>query len=50
MNKMLDQKVFSDNSFFYPIKDSTYLGYKSLEKGDREKLKGCKVNNQFDYC
>lgn len=35
---MLDFKVFTDNSFFYPVKDNTYLCFKALGKDDREKF------------
>lgn len=35
---MLDYNVFTGNSFFYPVKDNTYLCFKSLEKNDREKF------------
>lgn len=33
---MIDLNVFGGNSFFYPIKDSTYLCFKELEKSDQE--------------
>ncbi|NJN27190.1 MAG: GNAT family N-acetyltransferase [Cyclobacteriaceae bacterium] len=33
---MIDLNVFAGNSFFYPIKDSAYLCFKTLEKTDRE--------------
>ncbi len=35
---MLDLKVFAGNSFFYPLRDNTYLCFKKLEKDDREKF------------
>lgn len=35
---MLDFKIFTDNSFFYPVKDNTYLCFKTLGKDDREKF------------
>ena len=35
---MLDLNVFAGNSFFYPIRDNTYLCFKALEKRDREKF------------
>ena len=35
---MLDLRLFAGNSFFYPIKDSTYLCFKTLEKEDKEKF------------
>lgn len=35
---MLDLKIFTGNSFFYPIKDNTYLCFKALERDDREKF------------
>ena len=35
---MPDLSVFGGNSFFYPTKNSTYLCYKVLEKGDRQRL------------
>ena len=35
---MLDLKVFTGNSFFYPAKDNTYVCFKALEKRDREKF------------
>ena len=35
---MLDLSVFAGNSFFYPIRDNTYLCFKTLEKRDREKI------------
>jgi len=35
---MLDLKVFTGNSFFYPAKDNTYICFKALEKRDREKF------------
>lgn len=30
--------LFGGNSFFYPTRDSTYICYKTLEKGDRQKV------------
>lgn len=36
--KMLDYNIFTSNSFFYPVKDNTFLCFKSLEKTDREKF------------
>jgi len=35
---MLDLKVFTGNSFFYPLEDNTFLCFKSLEKNDRERF------------
>lgn len=35
---MLDLRAFTGNSFFYPVKDNTYLCFKTLEKEDREKF------------
>ncbi|MCK5702194.1 MAG: hypothetical protein KAI29_13610 [Cyclobacteriaceae bacterium] len=35
---MLDLNVFTGNSFFYPLRDNTYLCFKALEKRDREKF------------
>ncbi|MCK5469050.1 MAG: hypothetical protein KAI99_11080 [Cyclobacteriaceae bacterium] len=35
---MLDLNIFAGNSFFYPLRDNTYLCFKSLEKSDREKF------------
>ena len=35
---MLDLRVFAGNSFFYPIKDNTYICFKTLGKDDREKF------------
>lgn len=35
---MLDLNVFAGNSFFYPIRDNTYLCFKALEKRDREQI------------
>lgn len=35
---MLDLTLFTDNSFFYPVKDNTYLCFKTLGKDDREKF------------
>lgn len=35
---MMDLKLFTDNSFFYPVKDNTYLCFKTLGIGDREKF------------
>jgi GNAT superfamily N-acetyltransferase len=35
---MLDLTIFAGNSFFYPIRDNTYLCFKALEKADREKF------------
>ena len=35
---MLDLKVFGGNSFFYPLKDNTFLCFKTLEKYDRERF------------
>jgi RimJ/RimL family protein N-acetyltransferase len=35
---MIDLKIFAGSSFFYPIKDSTYLCFKALEHADREKF------------
>ena len=35
---MFDLKNFAGNSFFYPIKDSTYLCFKSLEHEDKERF------------
>jgi GNAT superfamily N-acetyltransferase len=35
---MLDLKIFAGSSFFYPIRDNTYLCFKALEKADREKF------------
>lgn len=35
---MLDLNIFAGNSFFYPIKDNTYLCFKALEREDREKF------------
>jgi len=35
---MLDLRLFAGNSFFYPIKDSTYLCFKTLEKEDKDKF------------
>jgi GNAT superfamily N-acetyltransferase len=35
---MLDLKLFAGNSFFYPIRDNTYLCFKVLEPSDREKI------------
>lgn len=35
---MLDLRIFAGNSFFYPIKDNTYLCFKALERHDREKF------------
>ena len=35
---MLDLNVFAGNSFFYPLRDNTYLCFKALEKRDREKF------------
>lgn len=34
---MLDLQLFAGNSFFYPIKDSTFICFKSLEPSDRER-------------
>ncbi len=34
---MLDYNIFTSDSFFYPVKDNTFLCFKSLEKTDREK-------------
>jgi len=34
---MLDLGLFAGNSFFYPIKDSTYICFKALEASDRER-------------
>ncbi|MDZ7604495.1 MAG: GNAT family N-acetyltransferase [Cyclobacteriaceae bacterium] len=33
---MLDLRLFAGNSFFYPVKDSTYVCFKALEASDRE--------------
>jgi len=33
---MLDLRLFAGNSFFYPIKDSTYICFKALESSDRD--------------
>jgi acetyltransferase len=35
---MVDYNVFKSNSFFYPLKDNTYLCFKTLGKDDREKF------------
>ncbi|MCK5371956.1 MAG: hypothetical protein KAQ62_25520 [Cyclobacteriaceae bacterium] len=35
---MLDLNIFAGNSFFYPLRDNTYLCFKALEKRDREKF------------
>lgn len=35
---MLDLTIFAGSSFFYPIRDNTYLCFKALEKVDREKF------------
>lgn len=35
---MLDLKLFAGSSFFYPIRDNTYLCFKVLEPSDRERL------------
>ncbi len=35
---MFDLKIFAGNSFFYPIKDSTYLCFKTLEHEDKERF------------
>jgi len=35
---MLDLRLFGGNSFFYPAKDNTYLCFKALEQGDRDKF------------
>ena len=35
---MLDLNIFAGNSFFYPLRDNTYLCFKSLEKRDRGKF------------
>ena len=35
---MFDLNIFAGNSFFYPIKDSTYLCFKTLEHEDKEKF------------
>jgi RimJ/RimL family protein N-acetyltransferase len=35
---MPDLSLFGGNSFFYPTKANTFICYKVLEKGDREKL------------
>ncbi len=35
---MLDYQIFGGDSFFYPIRNSTYLCFKQLEKEDREKF------------
>lgn len=44
---MIDLRLFAGNSFFYPIKDNTYLCFKTLEKEDREKfLEGFKKLSQ----
>ena len=37
-NSRPDSDLFGGNSFFYPTKNSTYICYKTLEKGDRSKL------------
>ena len=34
---MVDLRIFAGNSFFYPIKDSTYICFKALEESDRER-------------
>ncbi len=33
---MLDLRIFAGNSFFYPIRDSTYACFKALEESDRD--------------
>lgn len=35
---MVDLNVFAGNSFFYPIRDNTYICFKTLGKNDREKF------------
>jgi len=35
---MVDLSVFAGNSFFYPIRDNTYICFKTLGKDDREKF------------
>lgn len=35
---MIDLKLFAGNSFFYPIRDNTYLCFKVLEPSDRYQL------------
>ncbi len=35
---MVDLRAFADNSFFYPIRDNTYICFKTLGKDDREKF------------
>jgi GNAT superfamily N-acetyltransferase len=35
---MLDLSVFTDNSFFYPVRDNSYLCFKTLGKNDRQKF------------
>ena len=38
MSTMVDLSVFAGNSFFYPIRDNTYICFKTLGKNDREKF------------
>lgn len=35
---MLDLNLFAGNSFFYPVKGNTYICFKTLEKGDRQRF------------